>query len=653
MTNDQQTPFIGAQVFIQPGQTRADIERWFRLLRDSNMTACRIRMHEEHLHRPDGSWDFSLYDYAFEMAEKYDISVFATLFPYEKAVWPMTKYPLSKENLDEIRYYIQTVVSHYSDSTALYCWVLQNEPGSYGAYPHSDLSDALKAEWIDAQPAASYLSHGYVQQQAFEEQRFQRYYTSWFLAWIASEVRKLDPKHELHTNPYEIFANAAEYDFVAWRNFLTIFGASCHPAHHFGDFPRRQFSLALSMNCEMLRAGAGKLPFMVTELQGGNNTYSADVPMCPTKEEIAQWLWTAVGAGAKGVIFWTLNPRAVGGEAGEWAMVNFQNKASDRLLAASSVAVALQENHKLLSAATPLESSIYLLYAKEAFWTEAKTAAGTDEKAEYEGRKTRSGIKSVIGWYGAVTDLGLSANVCEMAEFDWDSSDHSGRTIILSHQIAIGSTYWPKLRHFVTTGGKLIADGLTFFFDENDFSVMQTGFPLEDVFGASLEEVRTIAGDFSINIHDDPLALPAHLFKGTLSVSTASAIAADADGVLATRNSYGNGVAVWIPSMLGFGALRLGKSSLCAFLTAELGDSLTTAPIRFAQVQTDVTMRVMRSGSSLITIMVNKSSGPKKINLQFDRCALSPNVLYSNNASTIAGADFVILPEETIVIEWR
>ena len=31
------------------------------------------------------------------------------------------------------------------------------------------------------------------------------------------------------------------------------------------------------------------MPFWVTELQGGNNTYSGYKAFCPTKEEITQW----------------------------------------------------------------------------------------------------------------------------------------------------------------------------------------------------------------------------------------------------------------------------------------------------------------------------------------------------------------------------
>ena len=42
-------PFIGAQVFIEPGQTDAQVDGWFRTLRENGMGVCRIRMFESYM----------------------------------------------------------------------------------------------------------------------------------------------------------------------------------------------------------------------------------------------------------------------------------------------------------------------------------------------------------------------------------------------------------------------------------------------------------------------------------------------------------------------------------------------------------------------------------------------------------------------------
>ena len=82
-----------------------------------------------------------------------------------------------------------------------------------------------------------------------------------------------------------------------------------HLSWHFGYFTRAQYPLGISLMADIIRSGAGKNPFWITEMQGGNVTASGREVLCPTAREITQWLWTGIAAGAEGVIFWTLNQR--------------------------------------------------------------------------------------------------------------------------------------------------------------------------------------------------------------------------------------------------------------------------------------------------------------------------------------------------------
>jgi beta-galactosidase len=643
-------PVVGAQVFLEPGQTNEEIQNWFKILHDQKMTVCRVFLIETHLHKPDGTWDFEQYDFAFKMAEKYGIKIFATLYPKEIAPdWRQEKLPQSKEHLKALADYTKAMVTHFGKYTSLYCWVLQNEPGSYGMYTTSNLSDSLKAAWKKQQMPNAYQSKGYKLDNPLEDKIFQRNYISWYLSWITDEIRKTGDNHELHVNNQDIFYTIPELDFVAWRKFLTIFGASCHPSWHYTFFKRNQFAMVLSANCDLIRLGAGDKPFMVTELQGGNNTYSGFVPMCPTKDEITQWLWVSIGSGSKGTVFWTLNPRAVGGEAGEWAMIDFQQKPTDRLLAAGSVANELSKNRVLFENAKPVESPIYILYAKESFWIE-KSKSDKKEATLLEGRNEGAMIKSVIAWYEALTECGINTNLGEMGEFNWDKPSHAGETIILSHQLSIASNYWEKIRHFVKSGGKLIVDGLTFYFDENHFSVMQTGFPLEDVMGGSLAEVITTPGDFKVKLNSENL--PAHLFKGVLNNEKGKVLAKEGDNILAITNQFGKGSTTWIPSMLGLGAKRVDNEPLSRFLSMELSETINNFPVHFKKPQKGVLMRTMVSGSKTIAIIINKSTEQKTISLILKNKIAKPNLLVASKKGTIVGETLNIKPEETMVIEW-
>jgi len=431
-------PMIGAEIFIEPGQSPEEIDSWYRLMKEQGLSICRIRMFETYMHKPDGTWDFTLFDYAYKAAEKYDIKVWGNLFPAtEFTDVGGFKFPRSNEHLASIAGYIKNLVTHFKQYKSSYGWVLINEPGS-GKLPDEAFTKNKFNEWRSKQVAPIYNSNGY-NIFSFDEERFLVEYNTWFLQWLKDEVYKYDPGSHLHVNNHAIFQNVAEYNFTDWRNILTSLGGSAHASWHFGYFKRNQYAVAMSANCEIIRSGAGNIPWLMTEIQGGNNTYSGYDAMCPTKEEINQWLWTVIGSGGKGGIFWTLNPRASGFEAGEWAMIDFQNKPSDRLLAASSVAKTINANQQLFSNAQLVESGINILYTRESLWTEKKLQTGG---THYDGRDIGGVMKSCLSYFEALGEMGIQCNLKEIDEFDFSKADFKGSTIILAHQVSIPSRYW-------------------------------------------------------------------------------------------------------------------------------------------------------------------------------------------------------------------
>ena len=104
-------PMIGAQVFIEPGQTQEEIDGLFRTLHEHHMPLCRIRMFEKYMRGPAGEWDFNLFDLAFNAAEKYNVKIMATLFPMtEFTDVGGFKFPHTQEHFEEVAEYIRQVV---------------------------------------------------------------------------------------------------------------------------------------------------------------------------------------------------------------------------------------------------------------------------------------------------------------------------------------------------------------------------------------------------------------------------------------------------------------------------------------------------------------------------------------------------------------
>ncbi|MDR1720646.1 MAG: hypothetical protein LBR67_11110, partial [Dysgonamonadaceae bacterium] len=154
--------FIGAQIIIEPGQSPEQIESWFRLLNENGMNVCRIRMFEDFMKTTTGEWNFSLFDCAFKAAEKYGISVFATLFPASRnnSVGGF-KFPGDEEHLKQISEYIKHVVTHFKAFPSMYAWVLINEPGTGGVIPQNALAEKHLEVWKAKQEKPHYNSKNY------------------------------------------------------------------------------------------------------------------------------------------------------------------------------------------------------------------------------------------------------------------------------------------------------------------------------------------------------------------------------------------------------------------------------------------------------------------------------------------------------------
>ena len=645
--------FIGAEIFVEPGQTQAEIYHWFKIMSDHGMRLTRIRMFENYMRKGD-NWDFSLFEIAFLAAEKYDIKIYANLFPEtEFSDVGGFKFPKSEENFRSIANYIKHVVEHFSTFKSLYGWVPINEPGA-GELPTDVFTTQKYQQWQANKPVASYNSNGFT---TFElaEQRFLLHYNTWFLKWLTDEIRKYDANSPIHVNNHDIFKNAAEYEFPAWREFLSSLGGSAHASWHFDYFDRSQFGVAMSANAEMLRSGAGPIPWFMTELQGGNNTYSGKRPLCPTAEEIAQWLWINIGSGSEGGMFWCLNPRRSGFEAGEWAMLDLLDQPTDRLVMASRIAETVTLKASFFDDFKVVDSGISVIYTRESLWIEQALQI---KGVELEGRMVGGVMKSALSYFEALSEMGVHAAFNEIGEYDFTQGDYSGKTILLSHQISIPSKYWPALNGFVEKGGKLIVDGLTGYYDENALCVMGANFPFKSSFGAVVKEFKFKGSLFDLPLIDGKYLLQAHLWKGLLEVDTAISIAdssntSDEREILACRNFFGRGEVVWIPSMMGIASrIERNYAGLSEFLRNELGVSISHLPLNFQNHHPGMLLKLIKNGNSYLSIFVNKSGESQHIPIFINDLVFKEVIFGSCLTNPSIDNILHIHQEETLVVEW-
>lgn len=639
---------IGAEVIIEPGQNPEHVDLWFRLLKENGFTITRIRMFEDYMKDRDGNWDFSLFEQAFEAGDKYGIKILGNLFPATSFDdIGGFKFPRDEKHWNDIKEYIEKTVTHFKDYNSLFGWVPINEPGAPLPW-HQEYTKNRFEEWKNSTPLAMATNNG-VRHFSFDKEKFVLFYHPWFLKMVTDEIQKYDKEHAIHLNPAEVFLQAEMYEFADWRKFLTSLGGSAHAGWHFSYFTREQFAMAMSANSDFLRSGAKELPWFMTEIQGGNNTYSAGTPLCPTSEEIAQWLWIVIGSGSKGALFWCLNPRGSGVEAGEWAMLDFRNKPSDRFTTAAEVAKIVNENEALFSSTKYVNSNIHVLYVKESMWVEEKWSNYVSDK-QNDARQKGAAIKSALGYFEALSQHGYNLNFGDINDFDFCKDSYLGNIIILSHQVAMPSKHWSNLDNFVKKGGTLIVDGLTAFYDENGISLMNDDFPLKNLFGGEVSEFKQVDKLFDLDVFGQQVK--AHLWEGMVVPGSGKVISRNNNQATGVVNDYGRGKVVWIPSPLGLGAKISKEYEPLLNVFKETTDD--TGTFRFKGFHEGALMKNIETSEGIISVLVNKHSEMQTIELAGFEDYNPQRILFQNNAGEITSRNKItIYPEETIVIEWQ
>jgi len=640
---------IGGQVIIEPGQSDAKIDALFKALKDNGMKMCRIRMFGIYMVGPNNTWNFDVFDKAFRAADKYGIKVYATLFPKT----PITdtggrSFPRTEAHKKEIEEYIRNVVPHFSQYKCLIAWVLVNEPGTEVPFNQEFTAQKFK-EWLAVNGQPDFTPEG-APLANFDADNFARDYHTWQLQWLADQVRLYDKKHELHVNPHGIFDLVRVYDFPAWRKFLSSLGGSAHANWHFTMFPRNRFDIAMSATSEIIRSGAGELPWFMTELPGGNSIYNgSERPMNPIHEETTQWLWIVLATEAKGAIFWSLNARSAGPEAGECAMLNYRLGPTEWTEAAKKVSDCVQANPALFSKLRVCESGLNIIYTRETAWVE-RARNGSRPKNMDSGRSPGGNRMSTISFFETFSQMGYQANFKEIHEFDFSKNDYSGQVIILSQQIAFTPEMIADLEKFVAKGGMIIADGLTGYYDQFARCRVMDSFWLQKLFGGYPDEFKMIADDFDVNI--GKFTLPANLWRGYLVADGAEVIGKYNDTPIALRNKYGKGEVVWVASPVALGVRRTEKyGDFAAWLNTILPAQVKEKSFRFAQFESNLFLKTVRNGDVWLSVIINKDTVRRQATVHTPE-KLKSSLFFSNKSGSVNGNVVSVEPEETVVVKW-
>lgn len=666
---------LGVQVWFAPGEydDPRQIENVFQIMADHHLVIARVSLVWNYLEPAVDDWDFGLFDQVFDAAQRHGVRIAATLWPQGKSP-ALSGIPDTDESLVAGERYLSTVVAHYRDHPALDTWILMNEPGQsptvnplalarfrdwlekkYGGIDELNqawLGDSMlpfhapfhRFEEIDHDPRWS--NKGLWPVPGMDWKEFWAEHLGWYLAWVAERVRQIDPDHPLHTNPHGLTHNHAtrSFDLPSWRGFLDSLGASVYPLSLF-LFGERRSTHGYSFTADLLRGAMEPKPIWITELAAGSIIYSHQHTFTPQPEQIAQWIWTTIGAGTERVILWLLNARWKARETGEFGLLDFLGEPTDRLREVSSIGRAIRENQSFFDAARPADSDITIIVSPETMslndqWKQSGSAVP-------DGRDQHAHLQEALGFHQALSALGIPAAVKHVHDFDWRASSSRPRLAILPHVSVLSAEQAAEIEHFVRAENTVLVSGFTGYYDSRGmFWPMEKSFPLEAVLGARPREIHAVDGDVSLT--GPEFSIPGHLWITEIANRGAEVLGSRGEMITAVRNSLGGGHATWLPSLVGLEAFTGDGEPLARFLREFIQPFTAEIPFRFADYEPRCILRALQSEDTYLTVVANTSDKPVDVRLEYPT-GLTPSVLWGSSG----GTPLSLRPRETVVLRWE
>ena len=259
-------------------------------------------------------------------------------------------------------------------------------------------------------------------------------------------------------------------------------------------------------------------------------------------------------------------------------------------------------------------------------------------------------VQSLLSWFMALQKLGCQVDIRYLQDYDWES-EQTGRVAILTDMIGIPSNVIPRMERFVDAGNKLIAEGLTGFFDEYETNTMQGEFALERLLGGRMTDLRMRDSLNTIQINGLKANLQAYMWKPLVKETTGIPAGQHDEGVCALRNHLGKGKVLWIPACVSMGSRYSGTRELARLAAAEIRPNLERQPFRFSTYAEGLLLRILRNGDRYITVITNNRPETTTARLIAPK-ELHPETIFGKGLST-DGRHIRLGGRQTVVVLWK
>jgi hypothetical protein len=452
-------------------------------------------------------WVFDMYDAVFDAAADAGIQIKATLCP-DSPPWHAgtpglvqsghLTLPSTTEQRIRIRRYTHACVSRYAGHPALAQWILWNEPMNLATRPGEEnlrRSGELHARWVDllrkrySEDLAELNVRWHTGYRSFEEIPFPENiphpahrpglffsFDPWLaeyelrveslrdeLSWMGTLIREHDETTPTCFNPPDLYRNHAAmgYDLGAQSVAADILGASVHASWHLGFADRTEHLPLVAATIGMLRGAARGRPVELTEVQAGDVYRGSPHARSMPGHELAATYLAALFSGATSVTNWTLNSRQHDFEAGDWALLDFDDEIGERARSLRRVGACLHRLHEAIGDWRPVDPEALVLYSTDA---QAMQLAQSWTSTPQPGRGEDEAIQGAGLIAAELLHLGIAGRPVQLPHIAHD--DNAAAPLMLaSHLVAWSEQQAQLLLDEVAAGRTLVIDGTCGQFD--------------------------------------------------------------------------------------------------------------------------------------------------------------------------------------------
>lgn len=382
-------------------------------------------------------------------------------------------------------------------------------------------------KWMSIMPMADW--------NAFKNDTVKRFLKKW-----CDALRSEDRTHALISDNIHSQVTGVTYgrpqDDYGLKEVVDEIGMSFYPKQSSGTLPpERRWEIF-----DAYYDASGREGYCISEMQTHLQTL-----LRPTTavrpNELRTWCAEAVSGGATGIIYWMWRPFTKGLQTLGRGLVDYKNRSTVRLEAASEFGRIMKETGPL----KPRKAKAAVVY--DPVSEHMQNALSNDDKLLY--------CESIYGIRRSMYDCDVPCDIIRFDEIDGYSVIFLTSKLVLTHEECV------KLRGYVENGGVVICDGKTGIIDENSMLLSELpGGEANDLFGWEFMDAdyTDLAFRFGGKEYDGFFGRDLAELRG------GECIAQYSDGHAAViRKRYGKGEVISITSYHYYGYAKNGSNLRC------------------------------------------------------------------------------------------